>query len=191
MKLLTFAHRGEAQYFLEKDNYVVVEFQFARLFRNDKNFLLVTGEGLDTAEKVLSVFFPVYRSAIENVVNMGIGGALNNTLELEKIHSIKKINRENGNETFQSADVYAKIDCISAENRVNNKTYRKQLGKYAQIVDRELWACAKLANEFKKNIYSYKLISDFADEKTDQKKIKLKAKELSKKLYHFYQTLNI
>ncbi|MCK5032815.1 MAG: hypothetical protein KAS18_04250, partial [Calditrichia bacterium] len=101
------------------------------------------------------------------------------------------IKKENENETFQSSDVYANIDCISALNRVHDVVYRNKLFARAQIVDRELWACAKICNNYQLPFYSFKLISDYAGSTTGLNKIIQKSKGYSKKLFDFYHEIII
>ncbi len=191
MKLLTFAHRGEAQHFLKYDNYKSFDFEFNGLYRNKENYVLITGEGLESTNKKMGEVLRQSNYSISKVINLGIAGALDSNLDLESIHSVKLIKKENENETFQSSDVYANIDCISALNRVLDETYKKTLSKRAQIVDRELWACAKVCNKYQVPIYSFKLISDYAGSTTGLNKIIQKSKGYSKKLFDFYHEIII
>ena len=191
MKLLTFAHRGEAQHFLKYDNYKSFDFEFNGLYRNKENYVLITGEGLESTNKKMGEVLRQSNYSISKVINLGIAGALDSNLDLESIHSVKLIKKENENETFQSSDVYAEIDCISALNRVHDVVYRNKLFARAQIVDRELWACAKVRNKYQVPIYSFKLISDYAGSTTGLNKIIQKSKGYSKKLFDFYHEIII
>ena len=186
MNLLTFAHRGEAQHFLKYDNYKSVDSNFNEFFKNDKNYLLFTGEGLQSTEERMISFLSQSNLNIDRMVNLGIAGALDEKLELESIHSLKQILKENDNETFRSSDVYAKIDCISALNRVTDLGYRDKLLTRAKIIDREIWAIAKVCNNYQLPFYSFKLISDFAGENIDTHAIIKKSKGYSKKLFDFF-----
>ncbi len=186
MKLLTFAHRGEAQHFLKFDNYKSLDFEFNGLYKNEVNYLLITGEGFESTNKKMNAFLIKTNLFISCVINLGIAGALDSILDLESIHSVKLIKNENEIETFQSSDVYANIECISALNSVLDETYKKKLSKRAQIVDRELWACAKVCNKYKVPIYSFKLISDHAGSEISLDKIIQHSKKYSKKLFDFY-----
>ena len=191
MKLLTFAYRGEAQHFLKYDNYKSFDFEFNGLYRNKENYVLITGEGLESTNKKMGEVLRQSNYSISKVINLGIAGALDSNLDLESIHSVKLIKKENENETFQSSDVYANIDCISALNRVLDETYKKTLSKRAQIVDRELWACAKVCNKYQVPIYSFKLISDYAGSKISLENIIQHSKKYSKKLFDFYHEIII
>jgi hypothetical protein len=56
MKLLTFAHRGEAQAFLAAYTFKPVDFFFDGLLKSDNYYLLITGEGPHAASEKLLVF---------------------------------------------------------------------------------------------------------------------------------------
>jgi len=56
MKLLVFAHRGEAQAFFNHWNFSLVDFFFTGLFKSHRYYLLITGEGpKDASEKSVSI----------------------------------------------------------------------------------------------------------------------------------------
>lgn len=188
MNLLTFAHYGEAQHFLKSGNFKQIDFESKNLFKNDNSFLLVTGEGLDATSKRLNAFFNNTNEKISKLINIGIGGALKDNLDLGSICRIKKILQENESETLLSADVYSNINCISAINRIDNKSYRTKLSKLADVVDQELWACAKECSIRGIPVYSFKLISDYANNPVDFKTIVRNAKEYSRKLYEYFVT---
>jgi nucleoside phosphorylase len=187
MNLLTFAHRGEAQHFLKYNNYKSVDFKFSGLFKNEENYLLITGEGLQSTEERMAAFFSHSNLTIDNVINLGIAGALNENFEIDSIHSIKQVFGEDQNQNFISFDENAQHDCISAKNRVLNKSYAKRLSKHASIVDRELWVCAKVCKIKSIPFYSFKIISDYADHNTDSKTIINKSNFYSTKLYNYYK----
>lgn len=185
MKLLTFAHRGEAQYFINADNYKPVDFEFKGLFKNDESYLLITGEGLQNTSKKLSVFFSQQSIKIDKLINIGIAGALDSSLELDSIYCINKVYSEEYDQIFFSEDSNNKINCVTAKNRVLDKEYAELLLKMAPIVDLELWACAKICSEFGIPLQSFKLISDYAGNSLTDDIIK-KVKVFSEKLYNYY-----
>ena len=189
MNLLTFAHRGEAQQFLKVDNYQPVEFSFNGLHKNKESYLLIIGEGLESAKERMAAFLSQPNLSVSKVFNLGIAGALDENLNLESIHRVKQIFNENANETFRTSDVYAEIDCISALDRVNDANYRNRLVKNAQIVDRELWAIAKVCDKNQLPFYSFKLISDYAYSPSDLQKIIQNSKLHSKNLYNFFKEI--
>jgi nucleoside phosphorylase len=188
MKLLTFAHRGEAQHFLKYDNYKSLDYEFIELFTNEKDYLLITGEGIESTSERMNSVLQTVRDDISNIINMGITGALDKKLQLESVHSIRKVYLEDEDKFFQSADTKANINCITAKNRVMNEKYSKQLFQIAPIVDRELWTCAHLCNKYQLLWVSLKLISDYAGSGIDSKKIIKKSKQYSLKLYNYYKS---
>ena len=186
MKLLTFAHRGEAQHFLQFDNYQLSNFQFEDLFKNDDNYLLLTGEGLQLTHKRMEILLKNIGSEISEVINLGIAGALTDDIELESVHHINRVKKEDENKSFQIQNIKSGLDCISALNRVQDISYKNKLLTVAQIVDRELWAIADNCSRYNLPVSSIKLISDYAGSFVDIKQIIQKAKRYSKKLYDFY-----
>jgi len=189
MKLLTFAHHGEAQHFLNCDNFQPIEFLFDNLFKNKTNYLLLTGEGLEATHKRLEVVLSSFRGKISEVINLGIAGALTDDIELESVHHVNRVKKEDENKCYQIQDKKSGLDCISALNRVQDVNYKNKLSAEAQIVDRELWAIADICSRYNLPISSIKLISDYAGKTTDTKSIILKAKEFSKILYNSYKDL--
>ncbi|MBC7429358.1 MAG: hypothetical protein H7336_12140 [Bacteriovorax sp.] len=164
MKLLTFAHRGEAQAFLSAYSFKPVDFFFDGLLKSDEYYLLITGEGPHAAsEKTISVL-ATYNESITHVYNLGVAGSLNQKLKLHDLvwirtsyaHHAEKLEFK----SYTSSNTNAVNDCITAHNRVLDHDEKNKLSHFANIVDRELWAVASAANLFKKPFFSLKIISD-------------------------------
>lgn len=189
--LFTFAHRGEAQLFLKKGGYKPIPFYFDSLYDNGTNFLLITGEGLQkTTEKVAAVC-AFYKSRIPQIINLGIAGSLSSELQLGEIYSVRTVYREDEFHSFTSSEglsSFSRFDCISALNRVVTDEKAEQLGYFAQIVDRELWAIGSCASLFKIPFRSYKLIADRAGSQTDCFDLKKRALSFSEKVYDYFCT---
>jgi len=186
MKLLTFAHRGEAQYFLKFDSFQPINFQFEGLFKNENNYLLLTSEGLESTEHRMKAVMKNIDIELSEVINLGIAGALTDDIELESVHHVNRVNKEDETKSYQIQDKKSGLDCISSINRVQDINYKNKLLTEAQIVDRELWAIADICSRYKLPISSIKLISDYAGHSNDTKQIIQKAKEYSKKLYDYF-----
>ncbi len=186
MKLFTFAYKSEAHSFIKNDAFQKVNEPVNGLYRNANDFLLITGEGIDSTNRKLTKFFSEYKINLSNVFNLGIAGSLDKNLNLESVNSIRKVYLEDGKESFFSADTNANIDCITAKNRVMDKKYANQLSPIASLVDRELWACAKVCYRFQLPFLSIKLISDYAGTTTSTEQIIKRAKEFSQKLFEHY-----
>ena len=195
MIVLTFAHKGEAQEFIRRKHTIAVEFYFKGLFRCEDELLLISGEGLRTTAERLTAVCTYYGKNIFYVLNLGIAGALVNVLQVNQIYGIHRIYLEsldmNTAKVYTTANQYSKYDCITARHPVLDRSYAQKLSVYAQIVDRELWACASVCERFKIPLKSYKLISDYADSHTLRHGIKGKAAGFSKHLFDFYKKLDL
>ena len=75
MLLLTIAHRGEAQEFLNRTFTQAVDFHFPGVYRDGDQLLLLTGEGIEQAILRISSVLTYFGSKIDRVLNMGIAGA--------------------------------------------------------------------------------------------------------------------
>lgn len=183
MNLLVFAHRGEAQTFIKELNAKSIE---TNLYQSSDELIYICGEGIYDVLTNLALIINDYKPL--NILNYGIAGSLSTTLNINEIYSISSVYLEDNNELeFKSFPLKGDIECISAHNRVLDNEYAQRLRPIAKIIDRELWAIAKVAAFFKINCSSYKIISDFAGENTDCFDLKDKAKFFSEKLFNHYQ----
>ena len=191
MVLLTFAHLGEAQEFVNRKHTQKVDFHFSGLYKSDDEILLITKEGVQSTTERMASVCTYFSNKISHVINLGIAGSLSDNLQINQLYGIRKIFNENEIErTFQSEDARSKIDCITASHRVMDDGYAERLSKIAQIVDRELWACASVCSLFNLPFKSYKLISDRAGSLTSMDDIKKQIPLLSKHLFDFYKKLD-
>ena len=184
MQLLCFAHLGEAQTFIKSLKLKMLEHHF---YLGPKQAVLITGEGIDNTFTRLGYYLGKYN--FTQIINSGIAGALNKKLDLNSIYSIRTIYAHNGNECkfhSYSSDTNTGVDCISCDQRVLTNELADLLFHHANIVDRELWAIAKIAQEFKIPWMSYKFISDYAGEQTACFDIKSRAKQYSDELYKYF-----
>lgn len=193
--LLVFAHRGEAQVFLKKLHLKSMPFHFDGLYQSDDAYLLITGEGLQNASERLSAVLATLRENVLRVVNLGIAGGLESDMDLENIFSIRTVYRSENAEmqfkTFTSSDDSASMDIISASQRILRRESAEKLKPFANIVDREAWACASTADLFKVPFYCYKLLSDLPEEGTVCLDIRAQAERYSNLLYEFYQSIKL
>jgi nucleoside phosphorylase len=197
-KLLTFAHRGEAQAFFSAYNFKPVEFFFDGLFESEFFYLLITGEGPHNAsEKTVSVLAKLADS-IDEVFNLGVAGSL--TLKFKKndlvwirsafAHHAERLEFK----SYTSPLKKAQNDCMTAYTRVLSREERNKLSLFANIVDRELWAVASAAQLFKLPFYAVKIISDDSTDNCEDicKFVKEEAPRFSEKLLcefqDFYKT---
>ncbi len=169
MKLLVFAHRAEAQAFLQKDQYVPIAFHFSGLFFSEEahTFLLITGEGNKEASEKTVAVLAVYKEKINQVINIGIAGSLSPKLKRNDLiwvrssyaHSSKKIEFKSFTTTH-----HTKIDCLTSFHRVTDPKEKEELAAFADIVDRELWSVLSACHLFKIEGLGLKVISDEVEE---------------------------
>ena len=194
-KLFIFAHKGEAQTFIQKLQMRLIKdsFQKAEVYQNEQDYLLVSGEGsyrvIFNLTHLISSF-----PQIEKIYNFGIAGILDSE-QKEKINQIYPINicySSRGNDfNFQSFStqeqkkIKQKLSCISTDERIKNQETATKLSIIADLVDRESWSIGYVCHFLKKKFYCYKMISDIADEKVDCFELKQKAKFFSDELYKY------
>jgi nucleoside phosphorylase len=199
MKLLIFAHKGEASHFIDKLNFKPCEFIFHGLYTNDEDLLLLTGEGLQNATEKTAIVLAKYSERIESIINIGIAGSLNQEIQINDINfisnSFKETSKDIHPKKFSFKDIESEWKCVSALERVLDINYGKRLAIHADIVDRELWAIASCAKLFKLKVSAIKLISDDAISETEVDichDIKKQAREMSERLFNFYsKTINL
>lgn len=190
MLLITFAHKAEAQEFISRKHNIPVDFYFPGIYRHEDEILLLTGSGIKSAMDKSRQVIEYFGNKISSLLNMGISGALLDSLQINQIYGINRIYLENEHEFFTSDNPRPQIDCISVDKAVIENNRSSILAKKAQTVDMELWGFAKTANEYKIPIRSYKLISDYAGDTTTTSEIKRNAAIYSRHLFDFYKKLN-
>lgn len=185
MKLLVFAHRGEAQAFFNHWNFSPVDFFFTGLFKSHRYYLLITGEGpKDASEKSVAVL-SAFKDELDEVINIGIAGGLNPKLSIGDLiwvrssyaHGMKGPEFKSYTTSF-----HQNLDCITATHRVTGPEEREVLSSFADIVDRELWSVMSAAHLFSLPAYSLKIVSDDSRSSDFCKLVKEEAPEWSKKL---------
>jgi nucleoside phosphorylase len=190
MKLLVFAHRGEAQAFFNEWELLPVDFFFTGLFKNNTTYLLITGEGpKDASEKTIAVLSS-FKNEITEIINIGIAGSLTPKLLIGDICWVRSSYAQNAERSeFKSYTTqnHTNIDCITAFSRITSIEDRKKLSAFADIVDRELWSIASAGHLFKIETSALKLISDDFESIDMCKLVKEEAPALSKNLFHEYQ----
>jgi len=195
MLLLTMAHRGEAQEFIERIFTQPVDFHFPGIYRSEEDLLVLTGEGIETAILRVSSILTYFGNKVDRLLNMGIAGALLPSLQINQIYGIRHIHREHAPDknypSYLCKETHSKMDCITANRPVLDNEYANLLKKKAQICDRELWGIGFTCDQFQIPFKSYKLISDYAGVDTDSKEIKTRATEFSKHLFDFYKNLSL
>jgi hypothetical protein len=195
--LLTFAHRGEASRFLKLSALQPIDSPVAGFYRTDTTFLLITEEGLQNATEKVSAVLGAFHHDIKGVINLGIAGALDDSMSIGEIYPVRVCYCErNGSMEFRSfpttaiADPRAR-DCVSINNRALDMESRKRLEPFASCVDREAWAIGSVCAMFGIPFSSYKLISDRVGEGSGDllESIKNQSHRYSEALYDYYNSL--
>ena len=205
MKLLIFAHRAEAQVFLERKDFIPIPFAFSGLYNSkssNEELLLVSGEGRQRASERLAAVCGAFRNGglhgppIHRVVNLGVAGALalekaEDMMALEKIYPIRTCYGEGEFKSFSTTCVQeGRWDCISAQDRVFDKEKAYHLSHFAPLVDRECWAIGSVCALFKLPFSCFKLASDRAGAPTPCQWVQKNAMRFSEMLYDFYQNIS-
>lgn len=189
MKLFVFAHRGEAQAFIEHFSFLPITFHFDGVYQNENDYLLLCGEGPQNAsEKTVSVL-SAFASQISQVINIGIAGSLTPKLKVGDhawIRTVLAHNSEKCEFKTYTSSVHDGIDCLTSFSRATNLEQKKELSPFADMVDREAWSIASAAALFKKEFRSLKLISDEVTDVDMCTFIKMDANALSKKMLHHF-----
>lgn len=189
MKLFVFAHRGEALSFIQNFHFKPVDFVFNGLMSNERDLLLICGEGPQSASEKTTSTLAVFHQQIETVINLGIAGSLVPKLTIGDHAWIRSSYAQNGEKCeFKSytTKMHTNVDCITSFSRVTTQEQKKELSPFADIVDRELWSVASAAHLFKKEFLALKLISDEISGADACQLIKEDAPKFSQKLFDLY-----
>ncbi|MCB9095885.1 MAG: hypothetical protein H6621_12525 [Halobacteriovoraceae bacterium] len=187
MQLLVFAHRAEAQIFLKKLPYRWVSTPFGGYYQGDHTAILLTGEGLQNATESLSSLLSFLGDQISEVINLGVCGALDESIPPNTIYSLRTAYCENEFKSFSTDQGKEALDCFSARQRITHKMDKKRLSVFAPLVDREVWAIGSVCKRFQKSWRAYKIVSDIAATETMCGEIYQDAAFYSQELYQFYE----
>jgi hypothetical protein len=187
--LLVFAHYGEAQTFIE---HFQLEKNGDDLFSHEQIDLLITGEGHYSVIRKLTDYLARHKPL--RIINLGLAGALRNEMISQNIYAVRTCYSFNPEIEFKSfttsyAGDHPQADCLSYFSRLKDEVVKKELSHFASLVDREVWAIGYVCHDYQLPFFSFKLVSDEANEGTRCELISAKAQEYSEKLLHFYLSL--
>lgn len=189
MRLLHFAHRGEAQTFIKRLNLKPIN-EKQNIYQKNDLLLCLSGEGPMEALNLVSFILGKYD--ITEVINLGIAGSLSPRVEKHKAYYIRSTYAHLGEKSqfhsFTSVQG-GSFDCITSFERVLTDECAQKLGNFADIVDRELWGVAKACAYNNTPWISLKYISDKAGSLTNCFDLKAMALEFSNELYRTYNQL--
>lgn len=188
-KLLIFAHRGEAKAFFSQFQEKAMPFMDG-LYESDEHYLLITGEGPWKAGPKLGLVLGQLGEKVEEVVNLGIAGALRASIEVDQVYPIRTVYLEqNQDMQFASHTLgHEGVDLITCHTRVLEEKLANHLDNFAPVVDRELWALAQVCDNSGHSLSSYKLISDKVGDKEICQRVKELSDRYSNQLLDFYMS---
>jgi purine-nucleoside phosphorylase len=187
MRLLVFAHRGEAQTFL-KELEVKSHPQMNELYIGDNLAILLCGEGHIQSLSKLSYTLGKLPDCNE-VINLGICGALNPDIPLNSIHEIRTIYAQGEFKSFSNESNKADIDIITSKDRALKPDQAKELAVFADLVDREAWSLAHISKDLGIDFRAIKMVSDHITDAEVCQLIKEKAEVYSDILFDHYKSL--
>lgn len=184
MRLLTFAHRGEAQTFL-REYKLKADSNIQNLYIGESSSILITGEGIYETMVALTSALTHLKNVTE-VINLGICGSLATKHKLNSILPIRTIYSDTEFKSFTTNSVGG-IDLVTTSKRVLNKEEALSLSVHAELVDREAWANGLVCKKLNKNFKCIKLVSDHISEAQFCEVIKDNAEFYSNELYEYLE----
>lgn len=160
MRLLVFAHRGEAQSFLKYFK-LTPHPRMQELYYNSQVAILICGEGIYNALYATSSALEILEN-ITVIFNYGIVGCIDEKFEIGSVIEIKTVYAQDEFKSFPLMSTHCeyKADCLTVKNRVTKIDEAQKLLPISNIVDRELWGIAFSAKNKNIPLVAIKVISD-------------------------------
>jgi nucleoside phosphorylase len=153
--LLCFAHKGEAQSFFKRFSLKSHQ-RFKDVWACPEFMLCLTGEGMDQAMTKIGLLIGAHPE-FKEVINLGVVGAVRDDV---LIHQLVQVRTVYGEDRFHSFELDGDTDLLTTAQRVLDPLMAKKLRAFAPVVDRELWAIARVCKEARINLRALKIISD-------------------------------
>ncbi len=192
MKLIVFAHPLEAMGLLKNENCKAFPFIFQGVYKFSEGYVLLTGEGIQSASESLAGFLGAHHEEINEIINLGVCGLLNEKyekyhqelVEVRSSYLCLKDHMEFKSFELNTQSDLPLLDCVTHSERI----HKTELRPFGHLIDRELWALASVAKKFRKKMRSIKVISDIVNQSSDQvcELVKENAETFSEKLYEWY-----
>jgi nucleoside phosphorylase len=195
--LLSFAHFGEAQFFLNDP-----DFRFKKnaetpyFYEGEDCDLILTGEGVTSAlfrvTQILEKKGLKNASTYHGVINLGIVGSISPNLKIWDVISVRTVYNLIAHEmqfhSFTSREISGlrSVDLVTVQDRLLDVKSKVEVAGFGDVIDRELWAVAYVCHQYKLPWYSLKVVSDNFDHETDCKLIFNQKEEFSKILKEIY-----
>ncbi len=155
MKLLLFASFEEAEATLE---FLRAEKEENDVWRYSEGWIVVSGWGCEKAHKTALTYGP----RVDVIWNLGIAGALVDTLALGTMHRISQV----GKSKSPSLDLKGTKRLFTSDVPIHDSVSRQTLAKEWDLVDMEGYGVAQAARALEKECHLFKLVSDFAKKET-------------------------
>jgi nucleoside phosphorylase len=188
MKLLIFAHKGEASAFFKHFSYEASKDRFYDIFKAKDHHLLICKEGM--IDSLVNTVDCLAHFQYDEVINLGIAASLRSDLKKGEVYPIRTSYAHQGDRplfhSFNSVNVNALHDCLSVARRLTSPSEKEKLIPLAQMADQELWSIAKAC---KKNSLPFKAIKCISDELSDTEfceRVKTQASFYSEKLLSYF-----
>jgi nucleoside phosphorylase len=195
--LLSFAHPGEAQFFLNDP-----DFRFKKnaelpyFYEGEDCDLILTGEGVTSAlfriTQVLEKMNVQKGTLYRGVINLGIVGSISSKLKIWDVVSVRTVYNLVAHKmqfhsfTSQITSALTSVDLVTVQDRVLDFKSKVEISGFGDVIDRELWALAYVCQNYKLPWYSLKVVSDNLTQETDCKLIFDQKEEFSKILKESY-----
>lgn len=177
-RLLVFAHSLEASAFIKRLKFIPVNGRISHLYQNaERDYLLVSGEGIQRVTQKLAWVLGRYREEIAAVYNFGIAGALTPQLVKHQCYAVQTAYAEAAPSQMEfksfSPQKWPRLerrDAVSARSRVMGEDVQSRvsyLSCFGDLVDRELWGIGSVCSMMKIPFYAVKLIVDFPGHQKD------------------------
>jgi nucleoside phosphorylase len=189
MEIIVVAHKKEAHSFIEQLQLRTNEKYPSFIYSNEKTILLVCGQGIENVKIKLSHFFNIFTGNISRIINCGIAGRLNDSINLFEVYTIKAAflyTDKISNKQYSLENSNGSRNCITALKPVSDQNSANDLSTVAEVVDMELWAIADITSSYKLPLSAFKLISDDARYPVSLNEIKSKAQQFSEQLFEYY-----
>ncbi len=180
-KLLVFAHKGEADFFIKNLNLQLAK-DFSSFYEGDDYFLLLTGEDNTYLIYALTSILTRFKHTISEVINLGISGTVQDEIPVDSFHSIKSVYRYKGNQFYKKSytlnpNSTPALDVMTLDVTLDEQEkLREEVSYFASLVDKELWYIAWVCDKLDKPLSAYKMVSDQAKEIPVDKIVQTKKK---------------
>ena len=183
MKLIVFAHRGEARTFLNHFSNTKLD---DMLYRAENYFFLIGGEGGFKMRTRMEQTLHQYAAEIEGIWNAGVAGSLRDDLPTGEVFEIKRVVDEVSGRTLDLKFAGKGLTCVTAQKPADNDDYALCLSKLGDVVDRELYSVTSVSRHRKLPVRSIKVISDRAGDSVDKHEIISNASWFSQRLFDYF-----